>query len=96
MGDGQGPPFKREHSECAQEVLLVAAAEDVYPKVRPAQTPVVPAAQEAGRWVQFRNSRNCPISSGFLLLLLLLFYKHIAFHKEQIRVGKYAGWAGLV
>ena len=26
---GQVPPFKGEHSECAQEVLLVAAAEDV-------------------------------------------------------------------
>ena len=28
MGDGQGP-FKSEHSECAQEELFVATAEDV-------------------------------------------------------------------
>lgn len=27
MGGGQGP-FRREHSECVQEVLLVAAAQD--------------------------------------------------------------------
>ena len=29
MGGGQNPPFKRECSECVQEVLLVAATEDV-------------------------------------------------------------------
>ena len=28
MGSGKDP-FKREHSECAQEMLLVAAAEDI-------------------------------------------------------------------
>ena len=42
MGSGQGPPIKREHSERAQEVLLVAAAEDVpcqEPKGRPVQMP---------------------------------------------------------
>lgn len=38
MGDGQGP-FEREHSECAPVVLLVATAENVYPKVRPAHKP---------------------------------------------------------
>ena len=41
MGGRQGP-FKREHSECAQEVLLVATAEDVScqdPKSRPVQMP---------------------------------------------------------
>lgn len=38
MGGGQGP-FKREYSECVQEVSLVAIAEDVScqdPKGRPA------------------------------------------------------------
>ena len=30
MGGGEGPPSKRECSKCAQDVLLVAAAED-YP-----------------------------------------------------------------
>ena len=41
-GGGQGPSFIREHSECAQEVLLVAAAEDIScqdPKGRPVQMP---------------------------------------------------------
>lgn len=27
---GRDPPFKMEHSECAQELLLVTAAEDGY------------------------------------------------------------------
>lgn len=36
MGGGQGL-FKGEPSGCAQELLLAAAAEDVDPKVRPAQ-----------------------------------------------------------
>ena len=38
IGGWQGP-FKREHSECAQEVLLVATAEDINSKVRSAQMP---------------------------------------------------------
>lgn len=41
MKGGQDP-FKRKGSECAEEVLLVAAAEDVScedPKGRPVQTP---------------------------------------------------------
>lgn len=38
MGGGQSS-FKREHDECVQGVLLVATAEDVYPKVRPVQMP---------------------------------------------------------
>ena len=41
MGGGQGP-LKRQCSQFAQEVSLVAAAEDVAcqkPKVRPAQRP---------------------------------------------------------
>lgn len=28
MGNGQGP-FKRQHGKCAQEVFLVATAEDI-------------------------------------------------------------------
>lgn len=34
MGGGQRPPFKRKHCKCAQQVLLVAAAEE-----RSCQTP---------------------------------------------------------
>ena len=40
MGGGQGPPFNREHSVCAQEVLLLAAVEDLScqePRGRPVQ-----------------------------------------------------------
>lgn len=32
-------PFKGDRSEWAQEMLLEATAEGVYPKVRPVQTP---------------------------------------------------------
>lgn len=42
MGGGQGLPFKREHSERAEQVLLVAVAEDTScqnPKGRPVQMP---------------------------------------------------------
>lgn len=38
VGAGQGP-FKRKRSKCAQEVLLVAPAEEVYPKGRPGEMP---------------------------------------------------------
>lgn len=41
MGTGQGP-FKREHSKCAQQVLLLAAAEDGSiqdPSIRPVEMP---------------------------------------------------------
>lgn len=38
-GDGQGPPFIRGCSKCAQEVLLVAAAEDVSCQDRTGQMP---------------------------------------------------------
>lgn len=42
VGGGQGPPFKRGCSKCTQEVLLMAAAEDLTcqaPKGRPVQRP---------------------------------------------------------
>lgn len=32
-------PFKGEHSECVQEMLLEATAEGIYPNVRPVQMP---------------------------------------------------------
>lgn len=36
MGVGQDP-FKRELSDHAQEVLLVATTEDIYPRIRSVQ-----------------------------------------------------------
>lgn len=42
MRGGQGPLFLRKHGECSQEVLLVAAAEEIAcedPRGRPVQMP---------------------------------------------------------
>lgn len=42
MRSGQEPPLKRKHSECAQEVLLVAVAENTNcqdPKSRAIEVP---------------------------------------------------------